>query len=239
MLPSAASSLLLWYGASRGVTRRAAAGASAPCGARSRRLSPYRRRRRSSVSSARADPPPGAGRPGAAPRAWPTRRRSGPTGSIPASTSTALRCRSWTSASVSASAWAAARGERPSVSYLWPVTSSAVLRQPRRRTTSRLRATSVAGVCRRNRGVPHVRPRGWSQPWHAQRGWPERVRPLPVTCPAPHHGQGGWSGDGRRTTGDPLLACHRRALPIPWGVTTRLLALQAMGRGGFPGDAAR
>src|SRR6266508_972400 len=114
-----------------------------------------------------------------------------------ASTSTAVRCRSCTSAAVSASAWAAAaRSQRPSVSYLWPVIASAALRRPRRITPSRLRATSAAGVRSRYSGGPSVGPKPCPQPWQRQRGRPARVRPFLTTWAAAQRGQGGLSGDG-------------------------------------------
>jgi hypothetical protein len=64
-----------------------------------------------------------------------------------ASTSTSLRCRSWTRTSVAC--WAAIRSHRPMVSYLWPVISSAALKLPRRITTSRVRATSATQAIHR------------------------------------------------------------------------------------------
>ena len=67
-----------------------------------------------------------------------------------ASTSTSLRCRSWTKTSVRASAcWAAIRSHRPMVSYLWPVISSAALKLPRCITTSRVCATSATQAIHR------------------------------------------------------------------------------------------
>jgi hypothetical protein len=116
-----------------------------------------------------------------------------------ASTSTALRRSSSTKAAVWASAWAAAaRSQRPSVSYLWPVSSSAALRLPRRLTTSRLRATSAAGVRSRYSGVPRVGPKVFPQPRHCQRCWPLGVRASLATWPPPQSGHGGVSGKGRR-----------------------------------------
>src|SRR5947209_5690754 len=75
------------------------------------------------------------------------------------STSSVEGSRSWTNTSVSASACSAASlSQRPIVSYLWPVISSAALRLPRRITTRSARPTSSGGVRSRYIGVLWVSP---------------------------------------------------------------------------------
>src|SRR5579884_292627 len=115
-----------------------------------------------------------------------------------ASTSTSVSWRSCTKACVSAAAWSPARRSQvPIVSYLWPVISSAAVKLPRRITTSRLRATSAAGVCNRYRGVPTVAPNVRSQPRQRHRCWP-RLWPSLTTCCSWQCGQRGLPADGRR-----------------------------------------
>ena len=54
--------------------------------------------------------------------------------------------------------------QRLIVSYLWPVTSSAARRLPRRSATKSARAISSGGVRRRYKGVPWVSPNQAPQP---------------------------------------------------------------------------
>jgi hypothetical protein len=109
-----------------------------------------------------------------------------------ASTSTSLKCRSWTRTSVRASACrAAARSHRRMVSTLWPVISSAALRLPRRITTNRVRATSVGVARQRSIAVPRVGPKERPQFRHTQRGRPPWL-PFWITWVAPQRGQGGF-----------------------------------------------
>jgi hypothetical protein len=115
-----------------------------------------------------------------------------------ASTSTSLRCRSWTRTSVRASACrAAARRHRRIVSTLWPVIASAALRLPRRITTNRVRATSVGVARQRSITVPRVGPNERPQFRQTQRGRPPLL-PFFTTWVAPQRGQGGsgnWAFD--------------------------------------------
>src|SRR5215210_370669 len=81
------------------------------------------------------------------------------------STSSVESSRSWTNTSVSASACSVASlSQRPIVSYLWPVISSAARRLPRRITTRSARPTSSGGVRSRYIGVPLVSPNQVPQP---------------------------------------------------------------------------
>jgi hypothetical protein len=90
-----------------------------------------------------------------------------------ASTSTSLRCRSWTRTSVRASACrAAARRHRRMVPTGWPVIASAALRLPRRIPTRRGRATSVGVARQRSIAVPRVGPKERPPFRHTQRGRP-------------------------------------------------------------------
>ncbi len=118
-----------------------------------------------------------------------------------ASTSTWLNCSSWTNTSVMASACLdAKRSQRPMLSYLWPVISSAALKLPRRMTISRDRATSATGVRKRYIGVPKVAPKDRPHPRHNQRCRPS-LRPLRTVCLPPQWGQGGLADDAFRAIG--------------------------------------
>ena len=115
-----------------------------------------------------------------------------------ASTSTWLRLRSWTRASVIASACLAAiLSHLEIVSYLWPVISSAALRLPRRMSTRSERAISEGGVRRRYIAVPNVGPKERPQAWQRQRCLPP-LCPLRMTWVDPQWGQEGLFGDGFR-----------------------------------------
>src|SRR5215213_8060898 len=81
------------------------------------------------------------------------------------SISTVDRRRSRTSASsIAVACRAASFSQRPIVSYLWPVTSSAARRLPRRITSSSARPISAGGVFSRYSGVPCVSPNHSLQP---------------------------------------------------------------------------
>ena len=114
-----------------------------------------------------------------------------------ASTSTGLRCGSWTRTwGIASACRAAIRSHRPMVSYLWPVISSVALRLPRRITTGKVRAISWRSVRRRYRGVPQVGPNERRQTRQTQRGRPPLL-PLRTTWVAPQWGQGGWGAGFR------------------------------------------